>query len=456
MASLNLLAFTIHGFALGAPSNGTQQKCANSRYEKQPRAFICTDMSNEPDDQMSLVRLLTYANEINITGIAGVTSTWLNDTTDVATIRTVISAYGDVVDNLNSNLMAGAQKYPTSAEILQRVVEGWPVYGLAALSQETLSSGAQRLIQEADHSTSSKPLYVALWGGANVLAEALNHISRKRESLAIANFVASLRVYSISDQDDAGLWIRTQFPKLFYVVSLHGFSEYTQATWNGISGETFRHFDAGGPDSKIVSNEWLSTHIRIGPLGLHYPKYEFIMEGDTPSFFPLVQNGLGDAEHPEWGSWGGRYLLQDFSGRSYVYADTADFVVANNQTFLSKFATIWRWREAYQFDFAARMGWTTGSFAENNHAPVVVVNESCGPDPLNIQYKLNETIVLDAGESWDPDGDSLTFDWTYYRDVTERLEGKIPTVSPNVAIEMSKTQPGVAMITPKENTVSYS
>ncbi len=33
------------------------------------------------------------------------------------------------------------------------------------------------------------------------------------------------------------------------------------------------------------------------------------MEGDTPSFLYLINNGLGNPEHPDWGSWGGRYEL---------------------------------------------------------------------------------------------------------------------------------------------------
>ena len=33
-------------------------------------------------------------------------------------------------------------------------------------------------------------------------------------------------------------------------------------------------------------------------------------------------------------------------------------------------ATIWRWRPAYQNDFAARMDWTIKPFAEANHPPV--------------------------------------------------------------------------------------
>jgi hypothetical protein len=32
-------------------------------------------------------------------------------------------------------------------------------------------------------------------------------------------------------------------------------------------------------------------------------------------------------------------------------------------------ATIWRWREAFQNDFAARMDWTIQPYAKANHAP---------------------------------------------------------------------------------------
>ena len=32
------------------------------------------------------------------------------------------------------------------------------------------------------------------------------------------------------------------------------------------------------------------------------------MEGDTPSFLNLINNGLSDHDHPDWGGWGGRYV----------------------------------------------------------------------------------------------------------------------------------------------------
>lgn len=62
-----------------------------------------------------------------------------------------------------------------------------------------------------------------------------------------------------------------------------------------------------------MTNEWLQKHIRIGSLGEYYPEFQFIMEGDTPSFLGLIPNGLGAPEHPEWGGWGGRYILAESS-----------------------------------------------------------------------------------------------------------------------------------------------
>ena len=59
-----------------------------------------------------------------------------------------------------------------------------------------------------------------------------------------------------------------------------------------------------------MTNEWLDRHVRRkGPLGAEYPRWEYLMEGDTPSFLNLIGNGLSDPEHPDWGGWGGRYEL---------------------------------------------------------------------------------------------------------------------------------------------------
>jgi hypothetical protein len=406
---------------------------------------------------MSLVRLLTYANELDINGIGIVTSVWKNDSIDVDTVPEVLASYSKVLDNLNANVPATAP-YPSGDELLAKVKPGHPVYGLAALDLE-MSDAAQALLAAVDSGTSESPLYVCLWGGAGVLAELLHNISTTRSQDELSTFLTKVRVYSISDQDDAGSWIRVNYPELFYVVSLHGFSEYTQASWNGISGEEFRHFDKGGPNTSLITNEWLQEHIRVGELGQHYLEYEFIMEGDTPSFFPMIPNGLGDPAHPEWGSWGGRYLLVDQSRRYPVYSDASDVAIGvNGQIYVSSFAGIWRWRRAYQYDFAARMQWTlSGDFSASNHAPVVVLNDTCGPDVFKASFKLGDSIVVDASKSWDPDGDELSFDWFHYREVTERMqEGYIPPVSLDIKVTKLDVGGGLVSIEPLKNSVRIS
>jgi len=42
--------------------------------------LVLTDISNEPDDEESLVRFLVYSNEYDVEGLIATTSVWLKDT----------------------------------------------------------------------------------------------------------------------------------------------------------------------------------------------------------------------------------------------------------------------------------------------------------------------------------------------------------------------------------------
>ncbi len=41
-----------------------------------PRVIVISDIGNEPDDQMSLVRFLIYSNEFEVEALIASTSTW--------------------------------------------------------------------------------------------------------------------------------------------------------------------------------------------------------------------------------------------------------------------------------------------------------------------------------------------------------------------------------------------
>jgi hypothetical protein len=282
----------------------------------------------------------------------------------------------------------------------------------------TLSPGTQLLLDHIEANT-TQPLWILAWGGTNVLAQALYRIQQTHSATEAATLRSNLRIYTISDQDDTGAWLRQQYPDLFYIASVHGWNQYHMSAWVGISGDAYYNFDKGGANGTKVSQTWIRDNIQIGPLGAVYPDVAFIEEGDTPSFLYLIQNGLGVPEHPEYGSWGGRYTLVNQSPhglRFGHYGDAEDEVVGTNGgRFKSNKATIWRWRDAYQNDFAARMRWTlTGNVSGVNHHPVVSVNGSLGLKPVVVEGIAGGCVVLDAGESVDPDGDELTFEWVYY------------------------------------------
>jgi hypothetical protein len=64
------------------------------------RVFVLTDISNEPDDEQSMVRFLVYANEYDIEGLVASTSTWLRNTIRGDLIHRQLDAYSQVRPNL--------------------------------------------------------------------------------------------------------------------------------------------------------------------------------------------------------------------------------------------------------------------------------------------------------------------------------------------------------------------
>lgn len=406
------------------------------KVDDKPRVFVISDISNEPDDAESLVRFLLYSNEFDVCGLVACTSTWMPRVTHCDDMEKIVHAYGNVVDNLNAHVHPDNQ-YQPAQYFLDIIKSGPKCYGKEALAEDSgLSEGTQLLLQRLDES--EQPLWVLFWGGTNTLAQALQYVQNHRTSVESASLRKKLRVYTISDQDDTSVWIRTNFPDIFYISSIHGWNRYGLAAWTGIAGENHYSFDSGGPDSSLVSKEWIKKNIQIGQLGSVYPDFMFIPEGDTPTFLYLIQNGLGSPEHPEWGSWGGRYIKTDFGSGTNHFSDVPDQVIGmDGRKHVSNQATIWRWRQAYQNDFAARIQWSiSDSNTKCNHAPIVVVNDSTtGPEPLCMEAEVDSEIVLDASKSYDPDtDDELTYTWMHYKDCSA-TQWSVDREVPDILIE---------------------
>jgi len=388
-----------------------------------PRVIVVSDIGNEPDDQMSLTRFLLYSNEWDTEALIASTSTWQRKTTHPETMHALVKAYGQV----RSNLLRHAKGWPEAAALDARIFSGQPTYGMEATGPGKSSAGSKAIL-DAAKKRDDRPLWITIWGGANTLAQALMDARAELAPDTLRALIAKLRVYSISDQDDAGPWIRREFPDLYYIAqpSSPTSGEYYYATWTGISGDRY-YRNGAGADFETVTNEWLDTNIRgKGPLGKLYPKFLFIMEGDTPSFLGLIDNGLNAYRRPDWGGWGGRYIFRQPYGEGHAFwtqggdefsrVTSQDTVTGvDGKEYTSDQATVWRWRTAFQHDFAARMDWTITDFQLANHNPVLTVNGEAGTGVVTIDAMVGKAITLDASGSTDPDaGQHLRYHWFHY------------------------------------------
>ena len=388
---------------LVAASIGT----ATAAGEAKPRLVVLTDISSltagvaEPDDGQSLIRLMLYANEFDIEGLIATANMGHGQQTRPDLIRQVVDAY----ETVRPNLLRHDPRYPPADALRGCIKAGQEVAGPrvpveASVGQGRDTEASDWIIRVVDR-PDPRPVWVVIWGGSADLAQALWRVRRDRTPDELDRFVSRLRVHAIGDQDSTGPWIREQFP---------GLSTITQR-------RAYRGMYRGG-DPSLVSSAWVQKNIHgHGPLGDLYPDYRGgdiwsgtlgpvrgIKEGDTPSFLTLIPNGLFDPDRPWLGSWGGR-----FRGEGHQLSDIPDTDIDTRTDPDPRMSSVYRWRPAFQNDFAARLDWCMKPLKGANHPPVVRIRG----EPIR-QAKPGVSVSLDASGTSDPDGDHLTFGWSVY------------------------------------------
>ena len=243
-----------------------------------------------------------------------------------------------------------------------------------------------------------RPVWVGCWGGANNVAQAIWKVRKTRSKDELSEFLSKLRVFDILGQDDAGAWIAKNFPEVIYI----------RAT--GVYGWQ-------PPKNGDYQRNDIQSH---GPLGAAYPDTKWATEGDTPAFMHVYPNGLNAPEKIDHGGWGGRFSLTKQSGIRSMKPVTNEnefdsYLMYTNTAEGAK--SIKRWETAYNNDFAARMDWSvTDSYSAANHHPIAVVNGDTSKKVLEVTVTPGKSVRLNASLSSDPDGDSLKYSWSFYKE----------------------------------------
>lgn len=382
--------------------------------ELKPRLVVCTDIGApdvEPDDMESAVRLMAYADQFEIEGIF-MTIGWNCDPYPdewAEYLDKVLVAYEKDVTKLMKR--SGQEKFfplaqengkqligywPSPSYIRERAMKGSTRAGIKVIGEGNDSPGSNFLIRLADE-PDERPIWVASWGGANTLAQAIWRVQQTRTPEQVRQFVRKFRVYTITDQDmqysmrmdraySSHQWLRREFKDDLKFI-------WDEGTWQ-------LQCDLG--------KEHWEEHVKFiqgkGALGAEYPTYKWGVEGDTPSFLYVMPNGLSDPEDPTQVNWGG-YHRFGLCPDSLTYAWTSWEQPTYNTT--RDYKRLFYLDELN--DFKARMQWADEGKGNTN--PVVIVNGFDGRSVLHLHAEAGTQVRLNASQSYDREGDAVSFSW---------------------------------------------
>jgi hypothetical protein len=113
-------------------------------------------------------------------------------------------------------------------------------------------------------------------------------------------------------------------------------------------------------------------------------------------------------------------------------------------TYENLFAPLFRWREAFQNDFAARMDWCVApDFKRANHNPIAAIDGDTTRQLVQRTIRSGETVTLSAAGSSDPERNALVYEWFQYRE-PGTFPGQITIADPGADV--------ITFVAPRVNT----
>ncbi len=324
------------------------------------RTIITQDA--EVDDQNSLRHFLLYLNEVDLLGIVQTASKfhWRGMANAVCPESEFVHSFlekrapynqpyrwpgtdwmFEVIDDYEvdyPNLKKHSDDYPTP-EYLRSITK---VGNIGYMGEMEQPSEGSELIRKAILSQDPRKLYIQVWGGCNTIARALKDIQTEFEKThdwqtlhsAISEKVV---LTACGEQDEtyrsyiAEYWPRIQFVNTFQLFSYaYPWKSMPEGESKDTLGAAFMYPEFLSKDSALIRGycSWLDGHYYEGEemnmqfganpnitkewfgvaFGLPEPeKYDFLSEGDSPTYFMLFDWGLRTLEDFSYGGMAGRY-----------------------------------------------------------------------------------------------------------------------------------------------------
>lgn len=420
-----------------------------------PRTIITTD--GEIDDVDSFVRMLLYANEFKIEGLVYSSSMWHykgdgKGTTFVSEmemtkqiypkprtdlrwagvnwIQDLLKAYAEVYPSLSKN----GDGFPTAEELGALVKVGNIDFeGEMAVDTEGSNWIKEKLLDSDD-----SPIYLQAWGGTNTIARALKSIeeiySGKENWKEIYKKVSEKAIiYTIMDQDATYKnYVAKAWPDIKVLYNSNQFFVLAYPWKSVMPKDLLKYFDGKFMGENIINDHGPlmkmyysygdgqkqlgdEEHIHGDPNKMtnaqwgSFVKYDFISEGDSPAFLHLIDVGLMNLDHPDYGGWGGRLVQSNTNPSRWEDGVAASEYNPQKDTLDLAYAQL-RWLAAIQNDFAARADWCVKPFAECNHPPVVAAKA------MTFRTAIAGETVNFGVDATDPDGDKMKIRFWEYRE----------------------------------------
>ncbi|WP_212611495.1 DUF1593 domain-containing protein [Sphingomonas gellani] len=455
---------------------GTAPAYLETPSKQKPRVVVTADP--ELDDSNSLVRYLLYSTDFRTEGLIYASSQfhWTGD--GRGTKRSVpgreYNRFGadlcpctswrwapgerfinDAVDayaKAYPNLRIHEPDYPTPA-LLRSKIRWGNVQFDGEMEKDTPGSNLIKALLLDDEES---PVYLLAWGGHSTIARALKSIedqyghTQQWEAIR-AKVVRKAVIHPSGDQDDTyAKYIHPHWPEIRYRQQAGGVgisynsqervslddARYLRADWIAanvtnrgpmgafirtwgdgrqmVSGDKFDYFGIAGKSANELRRQgyvvWTPPR----------PKGDYLGEGDTGTFFNLLDNGLRGYRGDSFGGWGGYARAAAIGGGFAGFGEAAAGTMLGARPGVPR-APTHPFLAAAQRDWAARFKWAvTPSFAGANHNPRISLNT-----PRTLAAALGERVALRATTS-DPDHDVVSLKWWVWKEAgTYKGDAKI-------------------------------